>query len=105
MDSYIGQKLRGAIRNFKGLKAAFIQDEYRWINRSIDAFRDLGIQILFGVVPQGNVDQVYPPHRLPGVLRETVLTGYVPPQLLTRDLPKFENRTIDVAYRARKVPA
>jgi hypothetical protein len=105
MDSYIGRKLRGAIRNFKGLKVAFIQDEYRWINRSIHAFRDLGIQILFGVVPQEIVDQVYPPHWLPGVLRETVLTGYVPLQLLTRDVPKFENRTIDVGYRARKVPA
>ena len=105
MDSYIGQRLRAAIRNFKGLKAAFIQDEYRWINRSIDAFRDLGIQILFGVVPQELVDRFYPPDRLPGVLRETVLTGYVPLQLLTRDVPKFEDRTIDVGYRARKLPA
>lgn len=104
MDTYIGPNLRAAIRKFRGLKAVFIQDEYRWINDTTDALRDLGVHILFGCVPQEIVDEVYAPDRLPDVVRETVLTGYVPHQLLHKKLPRFEDRSIDVGYRARKVP-
>ncbi len=104
MDSYIGPKLRAAIRRFAGLKAAFIQDEYRWINETTDALRDLGIHILFSCVPQEIIDEVYAPERLPGVIRETVLTGYVPDRLLREKVPRFEDRSVDVGYRGRKVP-
>ena len=68
MDSYIGPKTRVAIREFSGLKAAFVQDDYRWINETVDAFRDLGIHILFGLVPPDIIDQVYAPEKLPGVV-------------------------------------
>lgn len=104
MDSYIGPNLRAAIRRFTGLKSVFIQDEYRWINDTTDALRDLGVHILFGCVPQEIIDEVYSQERLPGVIRETVLTGYVPDQLLPTKVPRFEDRSIDVGYRARKVP-
>ncbi|MHC2333153.1 hypothetical protein [Bradyrhizobium sp. USDA 4454] len=104
MDTYIGPNLRAAICRFKGLKAAFIQDEYRWINDTMGAFRQLGIHILFSVVPQEIMDAYYPQDRLPNVVRETVLTGYVPTELLGRRVPRYEDRSIDVGYRARKVP-
>ncbi|MCP1968310.1 hypothetical protein [Bradyrhizobium elkanii] len=104
MDTYIGPNLRAAICRFKGLKAAFIQDEYRWINDTMAAFRQLGIHILFSVVPQEIMDEYYPQDRLPNVVRETVLTGYVPGELLDRKVPRLEDRSIDVGYRARKVP-
>ncbi len=104
MDTYIGPNLRAAICRFKGLKAAFIQDEYRWINDTMDALRQLGVHILFSVVPQEIMDDFYPQDRLPNVVRETVLTGYVPGELLGREVPRFEDRTVDVGYRARKVP-
>ena len=105
MDSYIGPKSRAAIRMFSGLKVAFIQDDYRWINESVDAFRDMGIHILFGLVPPEIIDQVYSPEKLPGVVRETVLTGYVPHNLTKRVVPSLKDRCLDVGYRARKVPA
>lgn len=104
MDTYIGPNLRAAICRFKGLKAAFIQDEYRWINDTMTAFRQLGVHILFSVVPQEIMDDYYPQDRLPNVVRETVLTGYVPGELLDRTVPRLEDRSIDVGYRARKVP-
>ncbi|MGY4178334.1 hypothetical protein ACVIHH_003625 [Bradyrhizobium sp. USDA 4518] len=104
MDSYIGSNLRAALSNFKGLKAAFIQDEYRWIDETTNALRGLGIHILFSVVPPEIMDDVYPPERLPGVVRETLLTGYVPAELLGRAVPSFEDRSVDVGYRARKLP-
>ena len=105
MDSYIGPNLRAAIGRFKGLKAAFVQDEYRWINETTEALRSLGIHILFSVVPSEIMDDVYPQERLPGVVRETLLTGYVPTELLGRVVPGFEDRSVDVGYRARKLPA
>ncbi|MBR0801173.1 hypothetical protein JQ615_38055 [Bradyrhizobium jicamae] len=105
MDTYVGPNLRAAIRRFSGLKAAFVQDDYRWINDTVDAMRDLGIHILFGLVPPETIDQVYAPERLPGVLRETVLTGYVPLELTKRTVPPLDQRPLDVGYRARKVPA
>lgn len=105
MDDYIGPNLRAAISRFKGLKAAFVQDEYRWTNETTDALRGLGIHVLFGVVPPEIMDDVYPQERLPGVVRETLLTGYVPTELLGRTVPPFEDRAVDVGYRARKLPA
>lgn len=105
MDTYVGPNLRTAIRRFSGLKAAFVQDDYRWIDDTVDAMRDLGIHILFGLVPPEIIDQVYAPERLPGVLRETVLTGYVPFDLTKRAVLPLEQRPLDVGYRARKVPA
>lgn len=104
MDTYIGPNLRAAICRFKGLKAAFIQDEYRWINDTMAAFRQLGVHILYSVVPQEIMDDYYPQDRLPNVVRETVLTGYVPAELLGKTLPRYEDRSVDVGYRARKVP-
>jgi hypothetical protein len=105
MNSYIGPKTRAAIRRFSGLKVAFVQDDYRWINRTIDTLRDLGIHILFGLVPPEIIDQIYCPSKLPGVIRETVLTGYVPYDLTRQAVPLLKDRPLDVGYRARKVPA
>ncbi|WOH68182.1 hypothetical protein [Bradyrhizobium sp. BWA-3-5] len=105
MDSYVGPKARAAIRAFPGLKIAFVQDDYRWIDQTVDALRDLGIHVLFGLVPSDIIDQVYSPEKLPGVIRETVLAGYVPYELTKLKVRPFKERVLDVGYRARKLPA
>jgi hypothetical protein len=105
MDAFIGPNGRISIREFQGLKIAFVQDDYRFINRTVDAMRDLGVKILFGLVPEDIIDEVYSPERLPGVVRETVLAGYVPEHLTRLSVPPFAKRTIDIGYRARKLPA
>jgi hypothetical protein len=105
LDTYIGPNIRAAIREFSGLKVAFVQDDYRWINQTIDALRDLGIHVLFGLVPSEIIDQVYSPEKLPGVVREAVLAGCVPEELTKRVVPLLADRPIDVGYRARKLPA
>src|SRR5262249_41385017 len=43
--------------------------------------------------------------RLPGVTKVNVLTGYVPEHLLSKAVRPYDERPIDVGYRARKVPA
>lgn len=104
-DSYIRPLARINLRNFQGVKVAFVQDEYRFIDDTTAALAAMRISALMSVVGEEVIDQIYPPEKLPGVRRETVLTGYVPEHLLTRDVPRYQDRPIDVGYRARKLPA
>jgi len=104
-DDYIGPESRARIAAFPGLKAAFVQDEYRHVNRTVAALRDLGVGVLFTCVPEPEIEKVYPRAKLPGVRKVNLLTGYVPPGLADRPAPAFAERPIDVGYRARPLPA
>ena len=103
--SYVSQATRTALSKFPGLKAVFVQDEYRFVEATISAMREVGIDILFTCVPEAEIEKVYPSDRLPGVTKVNVLTGYVPEALLDRPVQPYSERPIDVGYRARKVPA
>ena len=105
LDVYISPTTRLAIRQFRGFKVAYIQDDYRFINDSVRAFRAMRINALFGLAPVDIINYVYDPKMLPGVVRKTVLAGYVPVDLTKRDVPPLSARPIDVGYRARKLPA
>ncbi len=104
-DKYLAPAARAAIREFAGLKIAFVQDDYRFINDTVTALREMGIHLLLGLVPEDLIDEVYAPSALPGTRRETVLAGYVPDNLLHRNVPSIRDRPIDIGYRARKLPA
>lgn len=104
-DRYLSPAARAAIAAFPGLKAIFVQDEYRFVDRTVDAIRKLGAKVLFTCVPENEIDKVYPERELPDVTKVNVLTGYVDRRLLGRDVPKLADRPIDVGYRARKLPA
>jgi hypothetical protein len=105
MDFYVSREARARIAQFAGLKALFIQDEYRHVNASAAAMRELGIHVLFTCVPEPEIEKVYPESKLPGVRKINVLTGYVPAELLGRKVPTMEERSVDVGYRGRNVPA
>ena len=103
-EHYLSSDARQRIREFDGFKAVFVQDDYRWINDTVDALAAMRITALFPLAGPDIIDQVYSPARLPGVHRETVLTGYVPEELNSRIVKPLAERPIDVGYRARKVP-
>lgn len=104
-DRFISEATRARLRAFTGLKAMFIQDEYSLIDRTVAAIRDLGITLLFTCVPEPEIDKVYSPQALPGVIKVNVLTGYVPVNLLGRAVPAPSERPIDIGYRGRQLPA
>lgn len=104
-DNYISPAGRQQIRNFSGFKAAFVQDDYRWIDDTVNAFAYMGIHALFPLAGPEIMDQVYSPEKLPGVRKETVLAGYVPQELVGITVPPYSARNLDVGYRARKLPA
>ncbi len=105
LDTYLSPLARYRLRCFGGLKAMFIQDEYREINDSIEAIDYLGIDLLFTCIPEGEIEKVYSAARLPHLKCVNVLTGYVPRQLLDKEVPIFSNRALDVGYRGRIYPA
>jgi hypothetical protein len=104
-NSYVSAQARTTLAKYRGLKGIFIQDEYRFVDATIAAMREMGVDILFTNVPEAEYDKVYPPETLPGVTKVNVLTGYVPERLLSRPVRPYGERPIDVGYRARKVPA
>jgi hypothetical protein len=103
--TYVSAAARATLAEFKGLKAIFIQDEYRFIDATVSAMREAGVDVLFTCVPQREIEKVYPSARLPGVVKVNVLTGYVPEALLGRNVLPYSGRPIDLGFRARKVPA
>jgi len=104
-DNYISPADRLRIREFAGFKAAFVQDDYRWINDTVNAFAYMGIHALFPLTGPEIIDQVYSPTKLPGVRKTTVLAGYVPQDLVNITVKPYTERNLDVGYRARKLPA
>lgn len=104
-DNYISPQGRKRIREFLGFKAAFVQDDYRWINDTVNAFAYMRIHALFPLAGKDIIDIVYSPEKLPRVRKETVLAGYVPQDLVDRIVVPYRDRRLDVGYRARKLPA
>lgn len=104
IETYLGPKTRHRLAAFPGLKALFIQDEYRFVERTIAMIRRLGVSLVFTCIESSEWTKVYPAEKLPGVRFEKVLTGYVPFFLtIERPLP-FRQRSVDVGYRGREYP-
>jgi hypothetical protein len=104
-DDYLSPATRSRLAAFPGLKAIFIQDDYRHVDRTIAAMREIGVNVLFTIVPEREIENVYPAERLPGVVKVPTLTGYVPEALVRRTVPAYADRAVDVGYRARRLPA
>ena len=103
-ERYLSTRSRARLANCRALKAIFIQDEYRHVNASIAAMRDIGAKLLFTCVPMNEISKVYSEDALPGVRKVNVLTGYVPEGLLNRPVLAPSKRAFLVGYRSRRLP-
>jgi len=101
---YLYFDTKQAIRNFNGQKIVFIQDDYRWINSTVTNCLYMKIDNIFGLADQSIVHKIYPKILTSTCKVETVLTGYVNDAMYDIILPSYSERTVDVSYRARKVP-
>jgi len=102
-ERFLNLPLKKRIHDFQGLKMLMIQDEHRWINAINMNAHYMGIEAIFSVVPPNVQRDIYLKNILPNVHIDTVLTGYVPEDLINEDVPEYEERSVDVSYRARKV--
>jgi hypothetical protein len=105
VDAYMSPATRRRLSRFSGSKVMFIQDEYRFVNRTIAAINDCGIDVVFTCVPSGEIAKVYPPDLVPNVGFINVLTGYVPEGLKLFQPRPLAERSITVGYRGRVYPA
>ena len=105
LETYVPPRMRRALSLCRALKVLFIQDEYRFVDRTISAIREAGISLVFSCVPEGEIPKVYDPSRLPGVEVRNTLTGYVPYALTQYEARPLAERDIDVGYRGREYPA
>lgn len=99
--AHLGAEWIRALAEFPGVKALFLQDEYRTIHAFHARMRELGISLLFTCVPEGEIEKVYPQEELPGLRCVNVLTGYVPDGLAALPLDLESPRSLDIGYRAR----
>lgn len=104
LHHYLGNDLVERLKRFKGLKVAFLQDEYREIQTYWKHINELGVDLLFSCVPEREIQKVYPSSQVPGLRVVNVLTGYVSENLIQKRVPSIAERTIDVGYRTRKTP-
>ncbi len=100
--NHIRPSLAAKLRAFDGLKVAFIQDEYRWIDRQNAAIEDLGVQVLYSVTNPEVTRAIYRTAYFDQIRIEHTLTGFVPRHLTALAVPEYEARSIDVSYRARR---
>lgn len=103
-DHFLSAKSREKIAKSRALKVVFIQDEYREVNRVRGALRSMSVKLLFTLLSEEDCNTVYPESELPYLTKVRVLAGYVPASLLQVDLKPIRQRSIDVSYRARKMP-
>ncbi len=103
-ENYLSPRFRDKVRQYKGLKVQFIQDEHRRVDQMTEMMRHLGIQVLFTLLPRGEVRKVYSVERLPAVELVHSLAGYVPESLEDVSAPILEARPIDIGYRGRTLP-
>ena len=104
INHYLGQVLITRLKNFRGLKASFLQDEYREIKTYWKHINELGLDLLFSCVPAPEVPKVYPSTEVPHLQIVNVLTGYVSEELINYQTLPIKQRKIDVGYRTRKMP-
>ena len=103
-EHFINARAKQRIRDFKGLKIVFIQDEYRSVNSVLETLTFLKADVLFTCVPEGEIEKVYAANALPHVTKINTLTGYVPKALVLQPVPRISERPIHVGYRTRKPP-
>jgi len=88
------------LRHFAGYKVLFIRDEYRFVDRTVEAIERLGIDILYSVVNEDVRDRIYHHESIRHVRRKTTLAGFVPERLLKLPVPGYTDRSTDVGYRS-----
>ena len=103
-DHYISEKTRIELKNFQGVKCIFLQDEYNFVNKTVEYIAQINFDIIFTCVPEGAIEKVYPSTKLFKTKCVNVLTGYVPLSLVNHDTIPLRTRKFDISYRGRLYP-
>lgn len=104
-NKYLSKEAKKRIKNYKGLKVVFVQDEYRQINYLISQLHLLEVDVLFTCFEPSEMVKIYNKAKLPNTSLYTNLTGYIPERLLALNhLSPIKDRQLHIGYRGRKLP-
>ena len=103
-ESYLSGPLKQKLKQFSGRKIQFIQDDYRWVDAITAVMREIGIDELYTLVPEGEIQKIWTEDRLPGVQKFNTLAGYIPERLCGLSTPLTAARPLDIGYRGRVLP-
>lgn len=105
LEGYVSESYQQRLREFSGVKVLSVQDEYERTDTLKAAIKDLGFDIVLTCVPQDSLEYVYPRSEFPEVKFITVLTGYVPDDLVGALPPAkpLAERPIFIGYRGRDI--
>lgn len=104
VDNYCSTRTKAKLKAARGLKVAFLQDEYRFVDRSIEAMHEAGIGLVFSCVPTPSIPLVYPPEKMKNIRVVNTLTGYASSFLAALKPTELKERKFDVSYRGRRYP-
>jgi hypothetical protein len=105
LPQYLPEDYRRALKNFRGLKAAIMQDEFRWIDAVNQHLEELGIQVIFSSLSTANLPRVYRTDGVRHIVKCAALPGYIPERFLAPRVPASRERPLHVTYRGRDNPA
>lgn len=99
-------RFKKMIAALKGYKVMLPQDDYNYTADLWRIARDCGINHISSIIPKDQLAVAYPPEQIGCITTETVLTGYIDEDSLAKIEALQANyvRSIDIGYRARKMP-
>ena len=104
LPQYLPEDYRRALRKFKGLKAAILQDEFRWIDVVNRHLEQLGIHMILSSLSTANLPRVYRTEGVRHIVKCAALPGYIPDRFLAPTVPGIADRPLHVTYRGRDNP-
>jgi hypothetical protein len=102
-DHIVNSALRLQIRRAGKPVLHMVQDEQRNVLERFRYFEALGVSHVFSVAKQEVFNLMYPVN-LRSFTVSTILTGYMPMNLTGYKHSEWEYRSIDIGYRARRLP-
>lgn len=93
------------LREFKGPKLQFLQDEYRNVETAETRLISLGTTALFTLAREESLPDLYPKMHQAGIMLVKVLPGYSSGQKRNPEavLNQWDQRPVDIFYRSRLV--
>jgi hypothetical protein len=105
VKSHLDRKISKALKFYRGLKLAFIQDEYEGTEIARSWLDEIQFDVVYTCVPKEFIEKVYPKYRYPSTEFIQVLTGYASVNDQIEQYAKpLKDRVIDIAYRGRNLP-
>lgn len=104
IDAYLSQRSKKRLAAARGVKVVFLQDEYRFVQRSVEGIAAIKADVVFTCVPEESIKKVYNHPSLADVKFVNTLTGYITEGLTILQPIELKKRKYHVSYRGRRYP-